>query len=87
MDTIAQAQPGGIYQSYFTADATNLDPLSSPSFTANLVAGWAYPRLFQFKPGHRVPADGTVQPELAESFEQPDPTTLIVHVKKNAAWV
>src|SRR5437868_1716291 len=34
-DTTAKATRGGIFASYIAADATNLDPLSSPSFTAN----------------------------------------------------
>ncbi len=34
-DTTAKATKGEIYQAYTTADATNLDPLASPSFTAN----------------------------------------------------
>ncbi|MGI8552184.1 MAG: ABC transporter substrate-binding protein [Dehalococcoidia bacterium] len=86
VDTTSQALPGTVLQSFTTADATNLDPIASPSFTANVVAGWVYPRLFQFKPGYKVIGSGEVQPELAESLEQPDPTTLIIHLKKNAVW-
>lgn len=85
-DTSAKAVPGSIYQSYTTADATNLDPLSSPSFTANVVGAYMYPRLIQFKPGIGVPAIGEVAPGFAESWEQPEPTRLVLHLRKNAVW-
>lgn len=85
-DTTAQATKGGIYQGYTTADVTNLDPLSSPSFTANYAGGWYYPRLLSFKTGHRVPATGEVQGYLGASWEQPDPTTVIFKLQPKAVW-
>ena len=85
-DTTAQAVPGGIYQSYTTGDATNLDPLSSQSFTANAVGAYMYPRLINNKPGFRVPANGEVAPGFAATWEQPEPTRLIMHLRQNAIW-
>lgn len=87
-DTAAQAVPGGIMQGLTTADVTNLDPLSSPSFTAAASAGaWTYSRLFNYKPGFRdkVP-QGDVQGDLVERFEQPEPTRLILKLRQNAVW-
>jgi peptide/nickel transport system substrate-binding protein len=86
-DTSAQAVPGGILQWYTTADVTNLDPLSSPSFTAAAATNYTYNRLFKYKTGYRdKPADGTTEGDLVEKFEQPDPTTLIVKLRQNAVW-
>jgi ABC-type transport system substrate-binding protein len=85
-DTTAKATKGGIFAAYIAADATNLDPLSSPSFTANVVGGWMYPRLVRFKPGYRVPAKGDVESYLAESWEIPEPTRLTMKLRPNAVW-
>ena len=57
-DTTAQAVKGGMFQTYTTADVTNLNPLGSPSFTANSIGGWVYPRLLSYKPGVGVPSTG-----------------------------
>lgn len=85
-DTTAQAVKGSIYQTYTTADATNLDPLSSPSFTANGWGSWYYPRLMTYKPGYRVAANGEYEGYLAQGVEQPDPTTVTFKLRSNAVW-
>jgi ABC-type transport system substrate-binding protein len=85
-DTTAQAVKGGMFQTYTTADVTNLDPLGSPSFTANAAGGWMYPRLMSYKPGVGVPSKGELQPYLALTHEQPEPTTLTLHLRPNAVW-
>ena len=85
-DTTAQAVKGSIFQTYTTADATNLDPLSSPSFTANAWGSWYYPRLLTYKPGYRVAANGEYEGYLAQSIEQPDPTTVTFKLRQNAVW-
>lgn len=86
IDTSARAVPGSMYQASTTTDATNLDPLASPSFTANAVGSWMYPRLLKFKAGYRVPANGETEPDLAESIEQPDPQRLILKLRRTAVW-
>jgi ABC-type transport system substrate-binding protein len=85
-NTTAQAVPGGTWASYTTADVTNLDSITSPSFTAAVAAAYMYPRLINFKAGASVPADGSVTPGFAESWEQPDQSTTIMHLRKNAIW-
>jgi peptide/nickel transport system substrate-binding protein len=87
-DTTAQAVPGGIYQGLTTADVTNLDPLSSPSFTAAASAGaWVYSRLFKYKTGYRDrPATGEAEGDLVEKFEQPDPTRLTLKLRQDAVF-
>jgi ABC-type transport system substrate-binding protein len=85
--TDAQATPGGIYQGYTSADVTNLDPLSSQSFTANFASRWAYPQLLQFKPGMDGPAaSGDVEGQLAQTYEFADPLKLVMHLRPEAKW-
>jgi peptide/nickel transport system substrate-binding protein len=86
-DTTAQATPGGIFQGYTTADVTNMDPLTSPSFTANALGAWHYSRLLRFKTGFMETAPtGEVEGDLAETFEQPDPLRVILRLRPNAVW-
>lgn len=85
-DTTSVATKGGIYQAYTTADVTNLDPLASPSFTANVAGAWMYPRLISYKPGYKVPARGELQPYLAASWQQPEANRLILKLQPNAVW-
>ncbi|MDP6606055.1 MAG: hypothetical protein QF664_07360 [Dehalococcoidia bacterium] len=78
---------GGIYLGSLTRDVTNLDPLAAESFTANTVGRWAYPQLIQYAPGiGGPPATGDVEPSLAESFTFPEPTKIIMHLRKDAKW-
>ena len=86
-DTSAQAVPGGVYQGQTSADITNLDLLSSPSFTAAAAGAWVYNRLFQFKPGYRDDfSTGETEGDLVERFEQPEPTRLILKLRQDAVW-
>lgn len=85
-DTTARAVKGEIYQAYTTADATNLDPLASPSFTANAWGSWYYPRLLSYKPGYKVPSKGEVQGYLGATWEQPEPTRVVFKLRPNAVW-
>ena len=86
-DTTAQAVPGGVFQGYTTTDVTNMDPLTSPSFTANALGAWHYSRLMRFKTGYLdKPATGEVEGDLAESLEQPDPLRVILRLRPTAVW-
>ena len=85
-DTTARAVKGGIMEFYTATEATNLDPLSSPSFTASAFATYMYPRLVRYKAGYRVPANGVIEPSLAQSWEQPEPTKLVFKLRPNALW-
>ena len=85
-DTTARAVKGEIYQAYTTADVTNLDPLASPSFTANQAGSWYYPRLLSYKPGYKVPSKGEVQGYLGATWEQPEPTRVVFKLRPNAVW-
>jgi ABC-type transport system substrate-binding protein len=85
-NTTAQAVPGGTFAFYTTYDATNLNSITSQSCTASAFAAFVYPRLINFKTGISVDPDGTVAPGFAQSWEQPDQTTTILHLRQNAIW-
>jgi len=86
-DSTKAAVPGGVFQGYANADVTNLDPLTSPSFTANALGAWYYSRLLRFKSGYvDKPATGEVEGDLVEKWEQPDPLRLILRLRPNAVW-
>lgn len=85
-DTSAKVVKGGMGQIYWTLDFQNLDPLSSPSYTANTAGCWYYPRLLSFKPGHKAAATGEVEGYLANTWEQPDTQTVVMHIRPNALW-
>ncbi len=85
-DTSSKVVKGGMGEIYWTLDFTNLDPLSSPSYTANTAGCWYYPRLLSFKPGYRKAATGELDPYLAQKWEQPDPLTVTMHLQPNAVW-
>jgi len=85
-DTTAQAQKGGILGSYYVGDVT-LDPLSATSYSSNYQTCYVYPTLVTFKSGHRfTAATGELQPGLAESWQQPDATTVIFKLQPKAKW-
>lgn len=86
VDTSADAVKGGIIKALTNAEPENVDPLNATSYKAPYSARWAYPTLLQFKPGVIEAANGEVEGQIAETFEYADPTTLILHLRKNAKW-
>ncbi len=89
IDTTAQAataDKNAIMQSYTTTDVDSLDPLGSPVYLSAAWGNWYYPKLLQYKAGYRVPATGEVEANLAEKWEQPDPTHLVLHLRQHATW-
>jgi ABC-type transport system substrate-binding protein len=85
-DQSAGATPGGIYAGIQNAEPENVDPLNATSYKAPYSARWAYPTLLQFVPGFIEPAAGSVEGQVAETFEYTDPTTLILHLRKDVKW-
>lgn len=77
---------GGTYQYVETAEPTIWDPHLSEA-RAVQDQGIIYPRLLQYRTGPGVdPNSFTVAPDLAQSWEQPDPTTYVFHLHQNAKW-
>src|SRR6476619_7403009 len=78
-DTSASAKPGGVVKHWAGADITHFDALASNSAsTVGNASIFAYTRLLKFKSGmYPNVADGSVEPEMAESFEvSPDKLTV-----------
>jgi peptide/nickel transport system substrate-binding protein len=48
--------------------------------------GPAYSRLLKFKVGQGIVGDSLPAPDLAEKWEQPDPQTLVFHLRPNAKF-
>src|SRR5688572_29118244 len=71
VDTNAQAKAGGVVKHYAAADITHFDALASNSAsTVGNSSIFAYTRLLKFKSGiYPNVADGSVEGEMAESFE------------------
>jgi len=67
-DTSKQAKKGGTYVRSLAADIANLDPYIPGAVLTGIVP-FTHNRLVALKPGPLGPADGTIAPDLAESWE------------------
>lgn len=87
LDTTAQAQPGGTYQGFVTQDVTGFDPIGATANRDRTEAGWAYSRLFKFKPGVNELSKGEVEGDIVESWEiNPDALQITMKLRPNAKW-
>ena len=85
VDTSAQGKPGGTWVYWASSDITHFDALIANSFqTVDRASIWAYNRLLKFKSGvYPDVADGTQEPEMAESWElSPDKLTLTMKIRQ-----
>jgi len=86
-DTSKQTKPGGTWKSLTTADVTSFDPLTSPSFTTQVVAGYVYSRLLKVIPGILKGSTGDVEGDLAESWEvSADKLQITLKLRPNTKW-
>ena len=85
--TGAQAVSGGTLKYTVPADVETLD-----RYKGSAPTGWSLPtyfvgsRLLRFDNGKGQPATGKIIPDLAKSFEQVDPTTLLFHLDPAAKF-
>ena len=89
VDTSAKAKVGGVLKHYAQADITHFDALASNSAsTVNFGSVFAYNRLLKFKSGvYPKIADGSVEPEMAESYEiSPDKLTITMKLRQGQKW-
>lgn len=87
VDTSSSAVKGDVLKSLTNADVTSLDPLTSQSFTTQIVAGYVYSRLLKVVPGFKGPSKRDVEGDLAESWEvSPDKLTITLKLRKNVKW-
>lgn len=89
VDTSSSARVGGVLRHYATSDITHFDALASNSAsTVNHGSVFAYNRLLKFKSGvYPKVADGSVEPEMAESYElSPDKLTITMRLRQGQKW-
>src|SRR5436190_3266316 len=69
VDTSSSATKGDVLKSLSGSDVTSLDPLTSQSFTTQVVAGFVYSRILKVVPGFKGPSKRDIEGDLAESWE------------------
>ena len=68
-------------------DPPHFDPHLTLNFKTNTTLSFAYSTLVRYKVGAAVrPGTFTVEPHLAERWEQPDATTYIFHLRQGVKW-
>src|SRR5215467_9673852 len=68
-------------------DPTHFDPHLTISFKTHATLSFVYSRLVRHKVGTGVqPGVFTVEPDVAESWEAPDDTTYIFHLRQGVKW-
>ena len=85
VDTSAQGKQGGSILHYATSDIEHFDAIAAnTASTVNLCSVFAYNRLLKFKSGfYPEVADGSSEPEMAESFEvSPDGLTVTMKLRQ-----
>ena len=87
----AQAQTpkrGGILRLTFQSDpVTGFDPQQTISFVTQVPLSFVYSRLVKVKAGPSVkPMTYPIEPDLAESWTQPNETTYVFKLKKGVRW-
>ncbi len=79
---------GGILRFTFQSDpVTGFDPQQTISFVTQVPLSFVYSRLLKVKAGPSVkPMTYPIEPDLAESWTQPNETTYIFKLKKGVRW-
>jgi peptide/nickel transport system substrate-binding protein len=68
-------------------DPVHFDPHQTISFKTHTTLSFVYSKLVRHKIGPEVrPGIFTVEPDLAERWEQPDDTTYIFHLRQGVKW-
>ncbi len=68
-------------------DPVHFDPHLTLNFKTNTTLSFAYSTLVRYKVGPDVPPGTfTVEPHLAERWEQPDDTTYLFHLRHGVTW-
>ena len=77
---------GGTIKYAVPKDPDSLDPFRSAGSVSYALVQNVYSRLFTFDVGDGGPASGKVSGDLAKSWEQPDPQTIVVHLNPAAKF-
>src|SRR6266511_4824105 len=68
-------------------DPVHFDPHLTINFKTNTTLSFAYSTLVRYQVGVDVPPGAfTVEPHLAERWEQPDDTTYLFHLRRGVKW-
>src|SRR5213594_4834217 len=82
----ASPRPGGILR-VRGWDPPHFDPHLTRNFMTMTTLSFVYSKLLRHKVGAGVPAGSfSLEPDLAERWEQPDDTTYIIHLRKGVRW-
>ncbi len=78
---------GGVLRLTFQADPLHFDPHQTISFVTMVPLSFVYSRLVKVKAGPSVrPMTYPVEPDLAESWTQPNDTTYIFKLRRGVRW-
>src|SRR2546427_12172969 len=82
----AQPKRGGILR-VRGYDPPHFDPHQTLNFKTNNTLSFVYSKLVRHKVGAGVtPGTFTVEPDLAERWEEPDDTTVVFHLRQGVRW-
>src|SRR5213594_597345 len=82
----AQGKRGGILR-VRGYDPPHFDPHLALNFKQSNTLSFVYNKLVRFKVGPGVPPGSfTVEPDLAERWEEPDDTTMDFHLRRGVRW-
>lgn len=78
---------GGIVKTVYQTEVPHLDPTTETSYASHGGPGAPFSRLIRYKTGPDVEfASRTLEPDLALTWEQPDPVTYIMKLRPDAKW-
>jgi len=83
----SKLKTGGTIQTRIVGTA-NLDPVSNTTYRSQWLAGFHYARLFRFAAANdaNVTLSRIPVPDLVESYENSDPTTFTMHLRKGVMY-
>ena len=82
----AQGKPGGILR-VRGYDPPHFDPHLTLNFKTNTTLSFVYSKLVRHKVGPGVtPGTFSIEPDLAERWEEPDDTTVLFHLRRGVRW-
>ena len=68
-------------------DPPNFDPHLTLNFKQSCTLSFVYNKLVRYKVGPGVPPGMyTIEPDLAERWEEPDDTTVVFHLRRGVRW-
>lgn len=83
-----EPQYGGIMGFGALQGPVQLNPYKGATYPENLTFAWSHDTLvnYDYKPGEDYRIDYAVVPWLAESWDQPNATTYVFHLRKDVRW-